>query len=229
MGLGAPPTRPPCGVCARPTGPGPCGTWRRLGCPTTPTLPCPGSRNAHACPRSTKDITQEEFDRWNRHCEKGGARKILKRDANLAAAQIQAALKCAAAGRGAGQGGAGRRGLDGAVASAGRAGDRQGLMGRGRPSARPSIPPARVRAAPHTCPHLRPPGSRHILYALHPVQKTPILLPRSYKFTKEDIQRKLAAKREKGQVVGGLVTEKERLRGLLEAAEIAGDVEEAAQ
>jgi hypothetical protein len=53
--------------------------------------------------------------------------------------------------------------------------------------------------------------------------------PRSYKFTKEDIQRKLAARREKGEVVGGIVTEKARVRGLLEAAESAGDVEQAAQ
>jgi hypothetical protein len=51
----------------------------------------------------------------------------------------------------------------------------------------------------------------------------------SYKFTKEDIQRKLAARREKGEVVGGLVTEKARLRGLLEAAQSAGDAEAAAE
>ena len=47
--------------------------------------------------------------------------------------------------------------------------------------------------------------------------------------TNEDIQRTLAATRETGAVVGGMVTEKARLRALLEAAEISGDVEEAAQ
>jgi hypothetical protein len=49
---------------------------------------------------STKDITREEFERWNRHCERGSARKITRRDAAAAAAQIQAALECALAGRG---------------------------------------------------------------------------------------------------------------------------------
>jgi hypothetical protein len=42
---------------------------------------------------SSKEITQEEFDRWNRHCERGQARKITRRDAATAAAQIQRALK----------------------------------------------------------------------------------------------------------------------------------------
>ncbi|KAI8464755.1 MAG: hypothetical protein J3K34DRAFT_461760 [Monoraphidium minutum] len=92
---------------------------------------------------STKPISQEELDRWNRHCERGAARKIMGRDANAAAAQIERA--------------------------------------------------------------------------------------QNYKFTREDIQRKVAAKREKGEVVGGMVTEKARLRGLLEAAESAGDTEAAEQ
>ena len=50
-----------------------------------------------------------------------------------------------------------------------------------------------------------------------------------YRFTAEDIQRKLAARREKGEVVGSLVTEKARLRGLLEAALSAGDAAAAAE
>lgn len=51
----------------------------------------------------------------------------------------------------------------------------------------------------------------------------------SYKFTREDIQRKLQARREKGELVGTFLAEQARLEGLMEAAEIAGQFEEAAQ
>jgi hypothetical protein len=42
---------------------------------------------------STKPVTPDEFERWNRHCARAGVRRITKRDAAGAAAQIQAALE----------------------------------------------------------------------------------------------------------------------------------------
>lgn len=61
-----------------------------------------------------------------------------------------------------------------------------------------------------------------------PPPPPPLPSPHSYKFTREDIKRKLAEKRERGVLVGGLLSERHRVEALFEAAQSAGDAEAAA-